>query len=306
MEKIAKRLKVTNLLGIIACIVTYLLAFAPFDKGAVVSKYDDYEFYTQYLILGMCAVGLMTTFFMIGYISIQRGKSKSEASTNIYIGIINIAVSLVGTWTGNELVKATVFEHEKTYVEKTSNFYAQCYLIMIYVLILISVVHTINAIVCKIKEANVLQQEVITAQTMMNKKNRIAIMPIIVASITVLCSVIGTVCHYMIAIYVCLIPYIIAFALPVCVWFCVVVSKWESERKYKNVVASYLAYMLVVYGVMHTLFSQPISWLRSYTVLADIASPLVMGIICMVAGLVGLVFILVKSVQASGKSVTAE
>lgn len=304
MERITKRLKFTSLLGIIACVIMYLLAFSPFDKDAVVSEYDDYEFYTQCLMTGMCIVGIIMTSYMVGYISVQSGKSKSEATTNICTGIVNIIASLVGIYIGNRLIDATVFHHETEFVEPISNFYARSYLVMVYVLLGVAILHTINAVIGKVKERDILSQQVFTVQAQTNIKEKIAIVPVVVGAVPVMCTFVGVISRYMLASCVTLIPYTVAFALPVCVWFIKVVAKWERDRRYRNVAISYLVYMLVTYGAMHCLFSTVINWLGMYTVLSEIISPLLLSSICIGAGLVGLVLTLVKSVHASAKVVT--
>ncbi len=295
MDKISKKLKITNLIGIIACIATYLLSFSPFDKSAVVAHYDDHEFYMQYLVLAMVVAGLITTFFMVGYISAERGQSRSISSMNICMGVLNIALARVGFWVADRLIDGTVFSN---YLEETSHFYAMCYKVMIYVVSAIAIIHTINAIVCKMDERKLIKEGVFTAPSQEAIEGKTPVMPIVVAITTVVVTVLGTIGLYGYVFFYCVIPYLLAFALPVCLWLLCIVTGWERQRKYVGVMVSYLVLICLSYGAMHCLFCEPISLFGAHAILVN---PAILGGINVAVGAVALVIAIIKWVKQKNR-----
>ena len=265
MKKYRNQLKITIIFGIVACIITYAVAFCAFDKETVIEAYGDYEFYIPYLIQSMFVTGIISTLWIVQYIAIERLSTKRLLAVNISMGLLNVFFGILGLRSGRSLINATVFGYTDTYVEKTSNFFAKCYIVASYVFLFISVVHVFNVIICWIRAKRFFEQGCVEDINGKFFSEKPTFMSAFVSGALVTTVAIGTLCSYGIPIvFWCIIPYMVAFSVPVVLWLCIVVSRWEREKKLHLAIISYIVYIILTYGVMHCLFAEPISWMRSF------------------------------------------
>ncbi len=265
MKKYRNQLKITTIFGIVACIITYAVAFCAFDKETVIEAYGDYEFYIPYLILSMFVTGIISTLWIVQYIAIERLSTKRLLVVNISMGMLNVFFGILGLRSGRSLINATVFGYTDTYVEETSNFFAKCYMVASYVFLFISVVHVFNVIICWIRAKRFSEQGCVEDINGKFFGEKPTFMPAYVSSALVTTVAIGTLGSYGIPIVCwCIIPYMLAFPVPIVLWLCIVVSRWEREKKFHLAIISYIVYIILTYGVMHCLFAEPISWMRSF------------------------------------------
>ena len=262
MKKYRNQLKITIIFGIVACIMTYAVAFCAFDKETVIEAYGDYEFYIPYLILAMFVTGIISTVWIVQYIAIERLSIKRLLVVNISMGILNVFFGILGLRSGRSLINATVFGYTDTYVEETSNFFAKCYMVASYVFLFISVVHVFNVIICWIRAKRFSEQGCVKDINGKFFSEKPTFMPAYVSGALVTTVAIGTLCSYGIPIVCwCIIPYMMAFPVPIVLWLCIVVSRWEREKKLHLAIISYIVYIILTYGVMHCFFAEPISWM---------------------------------------------
>ncbi len=262
MKKYRNQLKITIIPSIVACIITYAVAFCAFDKEAVVKACGEHEFYIEYLILSMFVTGIISTLSIIEYIAIERLSTKRFLIVNISAGLLKICFSILGLWAGRWLYNRTVFGYEELYIEETSNFFAKCYIVASYVFLFISVVHMLNVIICGIRVKKASKEG--CAEDIGGKffGEKPTFMPAFVSGTLVTTVAIGILCSY--GIPLCCyygISYMLAFPAPIVLWLCVVVSRWEREKKFHLAIISYMVYIILTYGVMHCFFAEPISWM---------------------------------------------
>ncbi len=296
ISKVYKKLEIINCICIIICVLNYIISFSAFDKSSVLSNYDDYEFYTSALVLAMCVWGVVFLLSTISYIVMHRISMKASIESNIVLSVNKILFSLVSIWAGNVLYENTRFHHENFFVEIISGIHALGYLFLAIIMLVASITHLIISIRCRAMYQSQGRYCEYNRYTFM--MSTASIMPILVATVLNICVICGVALFYNVLVVIMALPYMLAFSIPASVFLCVVVRRWEEEKRTILVLATYVIYMYVVYGVMDSLFYRAINWLSpSIYSLEHIVCKNFLGVINVAIGLVAGLVCLIRSIK---------
>ncbi len=294
MKKMIRSMRFTNMLGILACVITYITAFSAFDKEEIVSAFDDYEYYTMELIISIYMTGVIATCFVVGYVVIDKIRVRTAHIINAVMGTLGLITSVFSIRQGSSLYNMTLFGGETVRAETISNAHAICFVVMSYILLIVSILHILNVVI------NLFLYKKYLGDYGTESKRECemwSFMPQVLVFILIFSTTFCLLCLYGIYTLVFLIPYTVAFAVPVSIWFLSIVVKWENEKKYIKVAISYIVYIITVYGVTDCLFYKSVGGFYIEYSLEDVLDTHIVGILNVVAGALGLIVLIVNALK---------